>query len=181
MRCIHFAAVVAWLGLCGFSKADIIPAEQLRQTGATDTSEGLTLQRPDLFSSVESSVLVHELPVLPLLNGRRFPISTEIANLPAVNLPVAFVSAAEVHPTGAIPRYGSDATGGVLNLRTDRWRTGGELGVFYGKSSGKYGREDFQAYGIGTIANDKVSLTVGVMHQESHGREFVPTRYTPQR
>lgn len=160
---------------------DVIGGDELRQTGEIDTVSALSLRRPDLFSSVEGTVLIHQLPVMTLLNGRRFPISTALANLPAVNLPTAFLTAAEVYSTGGLPRYGSDATGGVVNLRTDRWRTGGEIGVFYGKSSGKYGREDFETYGIGTIATDKISITAGALYRESSGRDIVPHRIPPQR
>jgi outer membrane receptor protein involved in Fe transport len=119
--------------------------------------------------------------VLTLLNGRRFPISTDIARLPDVNFPVAFLTSVNVSPNGALPRYGSDAAGGVIDLRTDRWHTGGEVGLFYGKSGGKFGREDFETYGIGTIATDKISITAGVMHQEIRGRDVVPGAYGLQR
>jgi len=50
---------------------------------------------------------------------------------------------------------------------SDRLTFGGEFGAFYGKSSGKYGREDFSTYIIGTVGNDKFSITVGAMHQET--------------
>lgn len=47
---------------------------------------------------------------------------------------------------------------------------GGEIGFLYGKSTGKYGREDFSSYIIGTLGNDKFSITAGFLHQESSGR-----------
>lgn len=46
-----------------------------------------------------------------------------------------------------------------------RW--GGEVGFLYGKSTGKYGREDFAGYIFGTVGNDKFSINVGYLHQES--------------
>ena len=46
----------------------------------------------------------------------------------------------------------------------------GEMGFLYGKSSGKYGREDFQSYIFGTVGTDKFSITAGFLHQESSGR-----------
>lgn len=52
----------------------------------------------------------------------------------------------------------------------DKIQFGGEMGFLYGKSSGKYGREDFSSYIIGTIGNDKFSITAGFLHQESSGR-----------
>jgi hypothetical protein len=53
---------------------------------------------------------------------------------------------------------------------TDRVRVSGEVGFLYGKSTGKYGREDFQTYIIGTVGNDKFSITAGYLHQESSGQ-----------
>jgi hypothetical protein len=52
----------------------------------------------------------------------------------------------------------------------DKIQFGGEMGFLYGKSSGKNGREDFSSYIIGTIGNDKFSITAGFLHQESSGR-----------
>jgi hypothetical protein len=46
-------------------------------------------------------------------------------------------------------------------------RFGGEVGFLYGKSTGKYGREDFAGYILGTVGNDKFSINVGYMRQES--------------
>jgi hypothetical protein len=59
----------------------------------------------------------------------------------------------------------------VVDLRAlDRVQFGGEIGFLYGKSSGKYGREDFQTYIIGTVGNEKFSITAGYLYQESSGR-----------
>jgi len=46
-------------------------------------------------------------------------------------------------------------------------RYGGEIGFLYGKSTGKYGREDFAGYVIGTVGNDRFSITAGYYRQES--------------
>ena len=60
---------------------------------------------------------------------------------------------------------------GVVEIKsTNRIRAGGEFGVLYGKSTGTYGREDFQTYIIGTVGNDKFSISAGYLHQESSGR-----------
>jgi hypothetical protein len=59
----------------------------------------------------------------------------------------------------------------VVEIRaTDRIHASGQVGFLYGKSSGKYGREDFQTYIIGTVGNEKFSITAGYLHQESSGR-----------
>jgi hypothetical protein len=64
-----------------------------------------------------------------------------------------------------------DSPDNVMEFKsTDRIRAGGEVGFLYGKSTGKYGREDFQTYIIGTVGNDKFSITAGYLHQESSGQ-----------
>ncbi|MEY2565193.1 MAG: hypothetical protein QOH88_3386 [Verrucomicrobiota bacterium] len=57
-----------------------------------------------------------------------------------------------------------------MRQAADPIRFGGEMGVLYGRSSGKYGREDFQTYIIGTVGTEKFSITAGFLHQESNGR-----------
>lgn len=147
--------------------------EDLEETGATDVGPALTLLRPDLFSSVDGATLIHGLPVLTLLDGRRFPVSSELGRMgwaPFEVMPLAFLGAVEVQKVGASPRYGSDAPGGVVNLRTNRFQTGGEVGFFYGRSDGKFGREDYSGYIMGGIGNDKFNITVGAAYSESEVR-----------
>jgi hypothetical protein len=56
----------------------------------------------------------------------------------------------------------------ITDLRApDPIRFGGEMGFLYGKSTGKYGREDFAGYIIGTVGNDKFSITAGYLRQET--------------
>ena len=145
--------------------------EQLQQTGEIDAGRALTLYRPDVFSDVDGSTLIHGLPVLALLDGRRILASSALGRMgmtPLDLFPVALLSGVEVQRHGSSPRYGSDGTGGTVNLRLNRgYVTGGEVGVFYGKSGGRYGREDFETYMVGTVGNDKVSITAGASYQET--------------
>jgi hypothetical protein len=53
---------------------------------------------------------------------------------------------------------------------TNRIRVSGEMGFLYGKSTGKYGREDFETYIIGTVGNDQFSITAGYSRQELSGQ-----------
>lgn len=165
---------VVSLGLGVTARAETITREEFEETGEVETGPALTLQRPDLFSSVDGATLIHGLPVLTLLDGRRFPISTELGRMgmtPFDIFPLAFLSAVEVQKAGGSSlRYGSDSPGGVVNLRTNRMYTGGEVGFFYGRSDGKYGREDYSAYIIGGIGNEKFNITVGASHSESEVR-----------
>ena len=58
----------------------------------------------------------------------------------------------------------------VIDLHApDKVRIGGEIGFLYGSSSGSrgFGREDFAGYVIGTVGNDKFSITAGYYRQET--------------
>jgi hypothetical protein len=47
-------------------------------------------------------------------------------------------------------------------------RFGGEIGFLYGTSTGSgFGREDKAGYIIGTVGNDKFSITAGYYRQET--------------
>jgi len=178
--------IVVLLGLClhlaaqrtdrtHLTEDETITPEELRITGEVDTAPALTLYRPDIFSMVDGSVLIHGLPVLTLLDGRRFPISSELGRMGMTPIfPVAFLSAVEVEKVSASPMHGTDSPGGVVNLRLNRNYSGGEVGFFYGRSDGKFGREDMQAYILGGVGNDKIHITVGAAYQESSGH--VPRR-----
>ena len=164
----------------GLEADETLSPEQLRITGEVDTPAALSAFRPDVFSTVDGSILIHELPVLTLLDGRRFPISNELGRMgmaPVDLFPIAFLSAVEPQRVAASPLDGSDAPGGVVNLLRSRVYTGGEAGVFYGKSGGKYGREDFEAHIIGSVGTDKFRITAGVSHEESSGRYRSYSRY----
>jgi hypothetical protein len=45
----------------------------------------------------------------------------------------------------------------------------GEVGVFYGRSSGKFEREIMETYFLGQVGNDKFQITVGGAYGESSG------------
>lgn len=61
-----------------------------------------------------------------------------------------------------------DSLDRIIELQAaSKIRFGGEVGFLYGKSTGKYGREDFAGYIMGSVGNDKFSINVGYLHQES--------------
>src|SRR4029079_11869576 len=128
--------------------------DDLEKTGALDVAAAMTLERPDVFSTIDGTLLLHTLPVTTLLDGRRFPISGDSGRVFEM-FPVAFLSSVDVHKISVSPVLASDAPGGALNLRLNRYSAGGEFGVFYGKSDGKYGTDLFQSYIIGGVGNDK--------------------------
>src|ERR1700730_15516456 len=163
------SAVLGFLSLClaaQQTEAQIITAEELSQTGALDVPSALALYRPDIFSTVDGSILIHGLPVLTLLEGRRLPISSELGRMGSI--PVVFLSAVEVQRVNGSPVYGTDSPGSIVNLLLNRMVNSGEVGVFYGR--GGHGREDKQAYFISGVGDDKFQITGGASYQESSGR-----------
>ena len=172
-------AVLGFLSLClplaaQQTEDETITLEQLRSTVALDTAAALTLYQPGIFSTVDSSILIHGLPVPTLLDGRRLPVSSALARMgmtPLDLFPVALLSAVEVQKVNASPIYGADSPGGVVNLRPNRdFYSGGEMGVSYGTTTGKFGYETKQAYIQGTVGNDKFQITAGVSSEESSWR-----------
>ena len=183
-----FSAVLGFLGLClplaaqqtnlpDQTDDETITLEQLQITGAVDAASALALYQPDTFSASGNSVLIYGFQTLTLLDGRRFSISGPLGRLTPVDLfPVAFLKAVDVQKINASPMYGTDSPGGVVNLRLNRDFSGGEFGVFYGKSSGKFGREDKQAYILGGVGNEKFQMTAGAVYEESSGKVPRPGR-----
>jgi hypothetical protein len=107
-------------------------------------------------------------PWLALDTQDRFAFSTAFGSmrttqefLPAFD-PSAPLSAPYVSPDN------KNSVDRIVDLRApSRVQFGGELGFLYGKSFGKYGREDFAGYVIGTVGNDKFSITAGYYRQET--------------
>ena len=172
-------AVLGFLSLClplaaQQTEDETITLEQLRNTSALDAASALTLYQPDIFSTVDSSILIHGLPVPTLLDGRRFPVSNELARMGMMPLdlfPIAFLSAVEAPKVNASPTRARIRLGELENLRLNRgFYSSGEMGVFYGTTTGKFGYETKQAYIVGTVGNDKFQITAGVSSEESSWR-----------
>lgn len=143
-------AVAGFFGLCLSLSAQQTPSpEQLLFDGAT-------LYRPSLS----------------LADQDRFFFSTSFGAMQATSNFLPTFSPMGPRSVAAPATLDSkDSTDNVMEFTsTDRIRAGGEVGFLYGKSTGKYGREDFQTYIIGTVGNDKFSITAGYLHQESSGQ-----------
>jgi hypothetical protein len=102
-------------------------------------------------------------------NQDRFSFSTAFGSmrrtqeyLPAFN-PSEPLSAAYLAPDN---KSSVDRIADLHKPSDLRW--GGEIGFLYGKSTGSgYGRQDFAGYVIGTVGNDKFSITASYSHQET--------------
>jgi hypothetical protein len=142
-------AVAGFLGLCLSLSAQQTPSTgPLQFDGGTLNRPFLTLADRERFSFMTA-----------------FNWQTPLDFLPSFN-PVESRSVAS-----SATRDPKDSLDNAVEMRaSDRIYASGEVGFLYGKSSGKYGREDFQTYIIGTVGTEKFSITAGYLHQESSGR-----------
>ena len=99
----------------------------------------------------------------------RFFFSTAFGSMRQTEQYLPVFDASEPLSMAYLPSSDSkDSLDRIYDLRTaSKLRYGGEIGFLYGKSTGKYGREDFAGYVIGTVGNDKFSITAGYYRQES--------------
>lgn len=108
-------------------------------------------------------------PWVSLENRDRFLFSTAFGSMrPSENYLPSFDPKESM--TYSAPRTLNDKNpvDNIVELTApSRFYYGGEMGFLYGKSTGKYGREDFSGYILGTIGNDKFQLTAGFLHQET--------------
>jgi outer membrane receptor protein involved in Fe transport len=173
------------LGLClplvaqeshpGQDNEETISRDQLEITGAVDVPSALALYQPDSFTRSNNSILIYGFPALTLLDGRQFLISGPLGRLnPLDFLPVSFMSSVGVQKIDASPIYGTGAPGGIVDLRLNRNVSGGEFGVFYGKSTGKFEYEEKSAHILGSVGNDKLQITAGAFYEEASGHRPSP-------
>lgn len=154
------------------TKDETTAPRQLRPS-ALDTPARLTLSRPEVFSATNGSVLADDLMMLTLSVGQRLSASDELGwtgMAPLDPFQDELPSAAEVRQANAAPVDGKDSPSEIVSSPLSPIYYGGEVGVFYGRSSGKFGREIMQTYFLGEVGNDKFHITVGAAHEESNGR-----------
>ena len=67
---------------------------------------------------------------------------------------------------------GKDSSKETVDLARKDWidYVHGEVGFLYGRSTGKFGGELEQGYVIGTVGNDKFSITAGAAVENRSGR-----------
>ena len=160
------------LGLTSFSMALV----QTARAGDFDPIFGF--YRPELFAAVDTSGLLHELPITDYLDGR-VPGSTALGKMgsaPVGNLPTALVDEKPRQKHKAVagpvkdPKDGKDYSS-VESMAAEKaslsW-TGGEVGFMYGHASGKWGGDTFSSYIIGGVGNDHLQINVGAGYEETH-------------
>ena len=167
-------ALFAMLGLAGVG----FFGEQTVRADGFDPIFGF--YRPELFSTVDSSDLVRDLPMREFLDGR-LPGSTPLGQMgtaPVANFPIALVSAEPRQKGSRVsgpvkdPKDGKDyssAESMAVEKASLTW-TGGEVGFFYGHSSGKFGGDEYGSYITGGVGNEHMQINVGASYEEFNGR-----------
>jgi len=136
--------------------------------------------RPELFSTIDSADLVRNLSMREFLDGR-VPGSTAMGRMgtaPVADFPMGLVSA-EPRKKGNVisgpvkdPKDGKDYSS-AESLAAEKaslvW-TGGEIGFYYGHSTGRFGGDEISSYIMGGVGNEHLQINVGAAYQEFNGR-----------
>ena len=138
------------------SPIDVLSAEQLEETGASDLSGALTALSPSFTypqspqgafaGSIAQGASLRGLAsdqVLVLVNGKRRHTSANVTRQSLVNgrgaaavdlslIPLSSIQRVEILRDGAAAQYGSDAIAGVINIVLKENDNGGNLGYRFG-------------------------------------------------
>ena len=110
-------------------------------------------------------------PWVSLESQDRFMFSTAFGSMRATPEYLPAFNPSESLSYGYLAPDNKRSIDRVVDLHApDQVRFGGEIGFLYGKSSGSngFGREDKAGYIIGTVGNDKFSITAGYYRQETN-------------
>ena len=170
-----------------------ISREQLRSNSVLNAPLSLSLYRPRNSGGADSSLLLHNGSVPLWLDGAQastraidsgysfasqwvqmgftssdlFPAALLSADqLPAQRPSAGWVHASDGKDSGA---DGKDSPAEMQSSSLDPLYYGGEVGVLYGRWSGKGGGDMWQTYIVGTVGNDKVQITAGASYDEWNG------------
>ena len=175
------AVAMGLLGVC-FAVA----AQQANWRGAipNDRASALSLYKSDIFGAKDSSLLFHKGPLHTWSDGGRLASNNALAEIGMVSLdlfPIAEVpanasgvaaakkgSAISNSPSGTFAPDGKDLPGMMMSP-ADQVYYGGEVGVLYGRWTGKGGGDLMQSYILGTVGNDKFQISAGAEYEESSG------------
>jgi len=108
---------------------------------------------------------------LTLADGRIFSFPNAFAWMEAP--PVDFLPSVALAGPPRVPpatRLARDSSNKAVDLLPEFDYAGGEVGVFYGKSSGKFGREVEAGYILGEVVDGNTHITAGASYEHSSGR-----------
>ncbi len=152
------------------------------QADAFDAASALVPYRPEIFKTLDGSTLIDNLAMRSLWVERRVPVSSALGQMGIVQpdlFPLALGDEVKSRKANTSEASGKDSSGAMVLSRLNPVYYGGEVGVFYGHSSGKFGGDDFATYMTGTVGTDKVQITVGASYEESN-REIPRLRVLPR-
>ena len=170
-----------------------ISPEQLRSSSVLNAPLSLSLYRPKNSGAADSSLLLHNGSVPLWLDAAQ--VSTEAidpgysfasqwvqmgftssdlfpaALLSAAQPPAQKPSAGRVHGSNGndLGANGKDSPAEMPSSSLNPVYYGGEVGVLYGRWSGKGGGDMWQTYIEGTVGNDKFQITAGASYDEWSG------------
>jgi len=131
-----------------------------------------------------SSLLIHGLPALVLVNGRRVaydPADASNSTSEFVDLnmiPVAAIERIEVVTGGASAIYGSDAVGGVVNVILRKDYNGWEANVHFGYSDNNGHYAERIGSIVGGVSNGRTSVTLSAEYSQTDPITFANRPYT---
>jgi hypothetical protein len=173
-------ALFAVAGFLGLSMS--LPAQQMQDAGRVQPVR-FTLSPlgfsgdirsafggTDLFGTLNNAW--HAPAPLTFADGRRFSFPSAFAWMEAAPtdfLPaVALEEPPRVTPTARLARDSSNNK--ALDLLPKFDYAGGEVGIFYGKSNGKFSREVEAGYIFGEVVDGNTHISVGASYEHSNGR-----------
>lgn len=168
--------VLGVVGIIGFGfslmagQPDSLGKGKLKPLRAVDS---LVLDQARLLGEMDSSTLIGGLPMYGLLNGQHLPLSTPMGRMgmfpvnlsSSTSLTFAQISTGKTHFVD-----GKDSSKEVQPTQVDSLFYSGEVGFFYGHSSGKFGGNEYGTFLEGTVGNDKLQITVGGSFDRWDGR-----------
>lgn len=174
-------AVAGFLSLClPLFAQETQPREKIQpvftishvgQSGVAATPS--TLGQAEIFRALNSSY--YGFPWLTLADERPFSLSSAFIGMEATP-PALLPDVNTDEPQPKIHRVAAsvperDSGDKVVEVQPKLFDyAGGEVGVLYGRSTGKFGGELEQGYIFGEVGNDKVHISVGASYEEFNGR-----------
>jgi len=170
-----------------------ISREELRSNSVLNAPLSLSLYRPRNSGAADSSLLLHRGSVPLWLDGAQASTgaidsgysfasqwvqmgftSSDLfpaALLSAPQRPAQRPSAGGVHASNGknLGADGKDSPAEMQSSSLDPVYYGGEVGVLYGRWSGKGGGDMWETYIVGTVGNDKFQITAGASYDEWSG------------
>jgi len=188
--CVALGLLGAFLPAVAQQAHRSISREQLRSSTVLNAPLSLSLYRPKNSGAANSSLLLHNGSVPLWLDGAQ--VSTQVIDpgysfvsqwvqmgftssdvFPAALLSVAQPpaqkpSAGRVHGSDGkdLGADGKDSPAEMQSSSLNPTYCGGEVGVLYGRWSGKGGGDMWETYIVGTVGNDKFQITAGASYDE---------------